>query len=844
MRFRHRIISAIFSREISGAFSTPAGYVFISLFVFLSALAAFWQERFFIANLANLDQLNRYFPYLLVFFLPAIGMTLWAEERKQGTEELLLTLPASYLEIVLGKYFAAVAIYTVALLFSLSHVAVLLWLGSPDPGLTITTYFGYWLVGSTLLALVMLASLLTDNLTVAFIVGALFCAVPVFIDRASAISTFNFARTLESLSVVEQFRDLAGGVVTLSAVTYFCGLAVAGIYLNVVLLGRKHWATGPRAPRMALHVALRGVALAAIAGSLTMLASQVRFRFDATSEQIHSLAPETKKLLAGISKDQPVFITAYISPEVPRSYVDGRNNLLNMLREFDAAAPDSVRLRIVETLKYSPQAREALERYNIRPSRIPAAEESAGSLNEIFLGVAFTCGGEEFVIPFFDRGLPAEYELMRSVRVVSGAKRKKVGVLDTAAGLFGGFNFQARSQTAEWPIVAELRKQYEVVRVSPDADYPAGLDAMLVTLPGSMNAEQLSRLTGHAKSGNPLLVLLDPLPAFSPQLPQEGNLRSLLELLGVTWQPANLAWDNYNPHTQLKSLPKEFLFIKQGFNPKDAVTNGLQEVVMLYAGTIGSRSDARTTFTSLMETSRDSGTLRADQAGGGQQPDHKSGGTALTVAARVKGSANAIIVGDADLIGEQFFELRRRGIEGLNFDNVTFTLNAVDDLAGDPSFISLRKRRPKYRTLEAVEKRTREYENQRQNESAQAEELAGQRLKEAQARLDRQVAEVEARRDMDDETRQIMIGQLQQVESRRLTVTRSTIEDEKQRQIETSRSEMENAIRGIENTIKLLAVALPPIPAILLFFFVSVRRLARERIGVSADRLIGEEPKQ
>jgi ABC-2 type transport system permease protein len=191
-------------------------------------------------------------------------------------------------------------------------------------------------------------------------------------------------------------------------------------------------------------------------------------------------------------------------------------------------------------------------------------------------------------------------------------------------------------------------------------------------------------------------------------------------------------------------------------------------------------------------------------------------------------------------MGEQFFELRRQGIENLNFDNVTFLLNAVDQLAGDRSFIALRKRRPRQRTLEAVEARTRAYEAQRLEEMRQAEATADQRLKEAQARLDKAVQDIDQRKDLDDEAKQVMIENVQAVENRRFHVAQTTIEDEKQRQIDSSRADMENSIRGIQNTIKMMAVVLPPIPALLLFLFVSVRRLARERIGVSADRLIDE----
>jgi len=862
MRTRKRVIRAILRRELASYFATPTGYVFITLFVFLSAMAAFWQERFFATNLANLDQLNRFFPYLLVFLVPAISMSLWAEEKKQGTEELLLTLPATDLQIVLGKYLAALAIYSVALLFSLSHVVVLCWLGSPDPGLMFSTYLGYWLMGAALLTLGMLASALTDNLTVAFILGAVFCSVPVFLNYAGSIVTGAPQRLAEKLSVVEQFRDLSTGVITLAPLVYFASFAAATLYLNVVILGHRRWRTGPKSPLMRAHLAVRALALAVMVASLTLLASTSRLRLDVTSERIHSLSAGTKTLLRSIDRRQPVFIQAYFSADVPRSYVDARSGLVAMLREFQAVSDGGVNAKIVETEKYSPQAREAQERFGIKPFRVPASEESARTMNEIFLGLAFTRGSEEFVIPFFDRGLPVEYELMRSIRVVSRAKRKKVGILNTPAKLFGGLDFQSRQQTQEWSIVSELRKQYEVSQISPDADYPDDLDTLLVALPSALTQPQADRLTAYVGRGKPALLLVDPMPAFDLDLaPQDGaaggppkaNLRPLMDLLGIAWQTNRIVWDSYNPHPQLKTLPKELIFVgSQGFNQKDPITAGLQEVVLLYAGVLKSQGGAP--FVPLLKTSADSGLVRWDDlvqrsvfgVAINQEAPHSPDEGNHVLAARIQGmagggSVNAIVIADADLMSEQFFELRRRGVENLNFDNVTFLLNCVDQLAGDPSFIALRKRRPKQRTLEAVEARTRTYEAQRLHESEQAEALADQRLKEAQARLDRAVGEVERRGDLDEQTKEVMIANLKSAENRRLEVARANIDDEKQRQIEDSRAEMENSIRRIQNTIKLLAVALPPIPAFIVFLIVSVRRLRRERIGVPVDRLVGKE---
>ncbi len=540
MNLSSRIPKAVLKRELMSYFSSPTGYVFITLFVFLSAVAAFWQEVFFTNNLANLDPLNRFFPYLLVFLIPAITMTFWAEEKRTGTDELLLTLPATDLEIVLGKYLAALSIYTVALVFSFSHVLVLLWLGSPDAGLMFSTYLGYWLMGAALLALGMVASLLTHNLTVAFILGGVLCAVPVFIAHAGVIVSGPLQRLVEGFSFTEQLKDLSAGVVSLSSVAYFVSFTLAMLYLNVALLGRRHWATGKGAPRLGRHYWIRGLALVVIVTSLTVLANQLGWRIDVTAERIHSLSPGTRELISGIDPKRPVFVQAFLSRDVPRRYLQARNNIITLLREFDARGGDRVFARVVPTEKYTDEAREAQEKFNIRPRPVPVWELSAGGAAEIFLGIVFTCGPEEFVIPFFDPGLPVEYELMRSMRVVSRAERKRVGMLETGAKLFGGFDFESKRQSQDWSIVPELRKQYEVVRVSPGRDYPDNLDVLMAVLPNTLQQEELDRLTAYVKEGKPTLLLVDPLPAFNIELSPEQLPPSPFSRGAPQRQPANV----------------------------------------------------------------------------------------------------------------------------------------------------------------------------------------------------------------------------------------------------------------------------------------------------------------
>lgn len=239
LALRKPVIRAVCKRNFLSYFSGVIGYLFILTFVVLSAFVAFGPS-FFGANLANLDQLNKVFPILLLFIVPAITMSAWSDERKLGTDELLFTLPARDLEVVAGKYLAVLGVYTIALFFSMSLILVLFWLGRPDLGILATTYFGYWITGAALLSAGMVASVLTSSATVAYVLGSLICAVPVFIDQVAFGN-----RLVQGLSISEQFREFGLGLIPLGSLLFFVSFTIWMLYINLVLVSRRHWVGGP-----------------------------------------------------------------------------------------------------------------------------------------------------------------------------------------------------------------------------------------------------------------------------------------------------------------------------------------------------------------------------------------------------------------------------------------------------------------------------------------------------------------------------------------------------------------------------------------------------------------------
>jgi ABC-2 type transport system permease protein len=591
--------------------------------VVLSALAAFWPPDFFSNNLANLDQLNKWLPFILLVFVPAITMSIWAEERRQGTDELLLTLPASDLEVVLGKYLAAVAIYTVALVFSMFSIYLVFsyGLGSPDGGLFLGTYVGYWFVGLAMLSIGMVASFLTANLTVGFVLGMLFnLPLAMFGVADWFIKSPTLAQAVRKWSAAEQFRDFERGVISLAGISYFLLIAAVMLYLSMVLIGRRHWGGREERESMWAHYLARTLALVALALGVNMFFSNHNsLRADITSENLNSLAPSTVKLINDLRKDENVKtikIDAYVSPQVPAEYAPHKLNLLSTLSELNSLGGGKLRVDVHEVENYSEQAEQAEERYRIVPKPVNSTVRGSRGSDDIILGVAFTSGADQVVIPFIDKGIPVEYELVRSICTVADQKRKKVGVLKTDANLFGGFNPQAGGMIEEARIIGELKKQYDVVDVDPAHPITDRYDVLLAVQPSGLSPEAMANFVDAVKSGQPTAIFEDPFPwpglyptavgtgqpkrpmggMFGMGAPPEpkGDINQLWQLLQVDVDGEQIVWQDFNPIAKFSDLPKEWVFIDESlaefdfhpFDGEDAISSKMSQVLFLMPGSI------------------------------------------------------------------------------------------------------------------------------------------------------------------------------------------------------------------------------------------------------------------
>jgi len=232
----------VMRRELAGYFSTPVAWVFIVIFLVMSGVFTFYLGSFYERGIADLQPFFQFHPWLYLFLVPAIAMRLWAEERRSGTVELLLTLPLSTWQAVLGKFLAAWFFVGLALILTFPVWITVNYLGNPDNGVIISAYIGSWLMAGGFLAIGSCMSALTQNQVVAFILSVVVCfgfllsGLPMVMNLFTGWAPQVLLDAVADFSFLSHFAAISKGVIDIRDLVYFGLVMMFWLLANTILL--------------------------------------------------------------------------------------------------------------------------------------------------------------------------------------------------------------------------------------------------------------------------------------------------------------------------------------------------------------------------------------------------------------------------------------------------------------------------------------------------------------------------------------------------------------------------------------------------------------------------------
>jgi len=237
----------IAKRELAGYFASPVAYVFIIIFLLLSGFFTFMLGQFFARGEASLGSFLMWHPWLYMFLVPAVGMRLWAEERRSGTFELLFTMPISAGQAIVGKFLAGWLFLGIALVLTFPIVCTVNYLGDPDWGAMFAGYLGSFLTAGTFLAIASMTSAMTRNQVVSFITSVVVCLLlilsgwPPVTNLILAWAPWNWlVEAAASISVMTHFDNLQRGLIDLRDVLYFASITVFALFgTGIILRSRR-----------------------------------------------------------------------------------------------------------------------------------------------------------------------------------------------------------------------------------------------------------------------------------------------------------------------------------------------------------------------------------------------------------------------------------------------------------------------------------------------------------------------------------------------------------------------------------------------------------------------------
>jgi len=844
----------IFRRELKSYFESPVAYVFMIVFLLLTGFLTLSVNGFYERRIADLEPFFFWHPWVYLLLVPAATMGLWAEERRTGTIELLLTMPLTMTQAIIGKFLAAwLFIAMCVLLTAIPMIGTVVYLGSPDPGAIVCGYLGSVLLAGAYVAVGMLASSLTRNQVISFVLALAACFVLLLAGWEPVTGFFSrwapawVVNAVAALSFMPYFDAIKRGVVDLADVAYYASVMAFMLTAAHITLGERKTVAGIGRGTVAL------LALFVILAAANVITRNLRLRADFTEEKLYSLSEGTRNMLATL--EEPVTLKLFFNssnPRVPSGLRAYARQVEDLLTEYRLAAKGNV---IVQKLDPKPDSDE--EEWARKYGIAGQALEMFGP--PLYFGLVASAGNAEAALPGLDPRMQQmlEFNISRMIHQVTNPEKKVIGVisslpvLGSAPPMMPGMPLMQQPQPA-WIAFQELRKDYDVQMVeTPEDGIPATIDVLVVAHPKNLSPRAQFAIDQHVLRGGRAVILVDPMsvadqesgaaanPYGMPQI--DSDLSTLFKAWGVGYTPGtvladfNAATPMRTPDGGIENSPVVVSYTAAAFDKQNIMTAGLQTIRAAFAGTLQDQSGGKLTVTPLITASTQSGSvppMAARQGGRGiresftaaPDPRHLAlqfsgtfhsafpdGRPASENAEETKdeppaadalksGESTVIVVADVDLLFNPIC------VEAVNFfgqtvhrplnDNLAFFANVIDGLAGGSDLISIRSRQGFNRPFTRVD----EIEAAAVNRWREQESQLEARLQEAQ----QQINQLQAGKTADQ---QFILS-----DSQRAAIERFQKQEfEVKQQLKDVRKNLRSDIERLGFKVKAINIALMPL---------------------------------
>ncbi|MCS6845398.1 MAG: Gldg family protein [Caldilineales bacterium] len=424
---------AIARKELNSYFSSPMALIFVAAFLALVLLTFFWVDTFFARGIADVRPLFSRMPLLMIFLVASLTMRQWSEEEQRGTLEMLLTLPVTSVQLVLGKFLAVMALVALALALTLFLPIMVAIVGNLDWGPVIGGYLAALLLAAAYAAMGLFVSSRTDNQIVALILTALLAGF-FYLIGSPTVTDFaggRLAEVLRSLGAGSRFQSIERGVIDLRDLVYYLSLTALFLALNVLSVESKRWSRSQQTRAYRGSLVLTVVLLAANLVALNLWLSRLSaLRLDLTEQRQYSLSQPTRDLISGLS--EPLLLRAYISEKTHPLLAPLAPQIADLMQEYAVASGGRVRVEVVDPVNDPDLEAEANQTYGIRPTPFQIAGRNETSVINSYFDILVRYGDQSEVLNFRDlievqarrdgtldvRLRNPEYDLTRAIKKV------------------------------------------------------------------------------------------------------------------------------------------------------------------------------------------------------------------------------------------------------------------------------------------------------------------------------------------------------------------------------------------------------------------------------------------